>query len=139
MGQSAWDRFMRLRIVEAGRETVAEVLSIMADPASFPSMFHCSAGKDRTGVLAAFLLSLLGVGDATIIEDYTRSAPAMTRLVAYFRASYPEARDGCSRLPPTMVAAHTTTMIEFLGGLRRDYGSVEQFVATLGVAEVIPV
>lgn len=36
-------------------------------------LFHCTAGKDRTGVLAAALLHLLGVGDADILADYTVS------------------------------------------------------------------
>jgi protein-tyrosine phosphatase len=35
-----------------------------------PLMFHCSAGKDRTGVAAALLLTILGVPRDTIIEDY---------------------------------------------------------------------
>ena len=36
----------------------------------FPLVFHCAAGKDRTGVAAALVLSLLGVNDEQIIEDY---------------------------------------------------------------------
>lgn len=35
-----------------------------------PLVFHCAAGKDRTGVAAALILSLLGVSDDVIIEDY---------------------------------------------------------------------
>ena len=35
------------------------------------TLFHCSWGKDRAGVLAAFLLSLLGVGMEEIVKDYT--------------------------------------------------------------------
>lgn len=35
-----------------------------------PLLFHCAAGKDRTGVAAALILSLLGVDDKQIIEDY---------------------------------------------------------------------
>lgn len=44
-----------------------------ADPANLPALFHCSAGKDRTGVLAALLLGALGVSDELIIADYTLS------------------------------------------------------------------
>jgi protein-tyrosine phosphatase len=44
-----------------------------ADPANLPAVFHCSAGKDRTGVLAALLLGALGVSDELIIADYTIS------------------------------------------------------------------
>lgn len=44
-----------------------------ADPANLPAIFHCSAGKDRTGILAALLLSALGVSEELIIADYTLS------------------------------------------------------------------
>jgi protein-tyrosine phosphatase len=44
-----------------------------ADPANLPAVFHCSAGKDRTGILAALLLGALGVSDELIIADYTLS------------------------------------------------------------------
>lgn len=35
-----------------------------------PLVLHCAAGKDRTGVAAALILSLLGVGNDQIVEDY---------------------------------------------------------------------
>jgi protein-tyrosine phosphatase len=35
-----------------------------------PLVFHCSAGKDRTGIAAALLLTALGVPRATVIDDY---------------------------------------------------------------------
>ena len=54
-------------------------------------MFHCSAGKDRTGVLAAVLLGLLGVPDETIVADYALSAAAMQQLIDYYQRSYPDA------------------------------------------------
>ena len=41
-----------------------------ADPEHYPVLEHCTAGKDRTGAVAALLLMLLGVPRATIIEDY---------------------------------------------------------------------
>lgn len=39
-------------------------------PERFALVFHCSAGKDRTGILAALLLAFLGVDRKTIVEDY---------------------------------------------------------------------
>src|SRR6516165_11019553 len=46
-----------------------ELFLRVADGA-LPLLFHCSVGKDRTGIAAALLLELLGVPRATIIEDY---------------------------------------------------------------------
>ena len=44
--------------------------SLLADPANMPVLFHCSAGKDRTGVVSALLLYALGASRETIFEDY---------------------------------------------------------------------
>lgn len=49
-----------------------------------PLLFHCAAGKDRTGVAAAILLGLLGVPDDAILDDYeaTTTLAAPRRLAA---------------------------------------------------------
>ncbi|HUA95973.1 MAG TPA: tyrosine-protein phosphatase, partial [Acidimicrobiales bacterium] len=47
---------------DAGRQ-IAQILSIIAERASHPVIVHCTAGKDRTGVLVAVLMALLGVDD----------------------------------------------------------------------------
>ena len=46
-----------------------------------PLVFHCAAGKDRTGVAAALILSLLGVNDELIVEDYLVTQLAMQNLI----------------------------------------------------------
>ncbi len=46
------------------------ILETAVDAAHRPMLFHCAAGKDRTGIVAAVLLGVLGVPDETIIEDY---------------------------------------------------------------------
>ena len=45
-------------------------------------LFHCAAGKDRTGLLSAIVLSLLGVPEETVVADYALSGEAMERLRA---------------------------------------------------------
>ena len=45
-------------------------------------MFHCAAGKDRTGILAALVLSLVGVPDEVIAEDYTLSGEGVARMIS---------------------------------------------------------
>lgn len=47
-----------------------------------PAVFHCVAGKDRTGVFAACLLSLLGADDEAIIADYVRTNTVMPQVIA---------------------------------------------------------
>ncbi len=57
-------------IVSKRGTAVAAVLRELAQPDSLPAIVHCTAGKDRTGIVIALLLSLLGVPDETIARDY---------------------------------------------------------------------
>jgi protein-tyrosine phosphatase len=61
-------------------------------------VFHCTAGKDRTGVLSAIVLSLLGVDEPTVVADYALSGEAMLRLRAKLIVKYPEGRDSIENL-----------------------------------------
>src|SRR4029453_16083738 len=56
---------------------LVDALEIIAETDNHPLIFHCSAGKDRTGVLAAMVLAAMGVVDEDVVEDYTLSAPLM--------------------------------------------------------------
>lgn len=60
-------------IVDRNAALYGTILRRIADPANLPTLIHCTAGKDRTGVGVALLLMLLGVPDATIVADYTLS------------------------------------------------------------------
>lgn len=51
-----------------------------------PLVFHCAAGKDRTGVAAALILSLLGVSNEVIIDDYLVTQGATESLLKSFHA-----------------------------------------------------
>ncbi len=53
----------------------ATVLSTVAQAATHPVLFHCTAGKDRTGLSAALIQRLCGVPDASIEQDYTLTNP----------------------------------------------------------------
>jgi protein-tyrosine phosphatase len=59
--------FVRLASARQAYHTLFEKL---ADPARLPTLFHCTAGKDRTGWAAAILLTLLEVPRATVVQDY---------------------------------------------------------------------
>jgi protein-tyrosine phosphatase len=58
---------------------IVEALEIIALAENHPLVFHCAVGKDRTGILAAVLLNILGVPDDDVIEDYALSAQPMKR------------------------------------------------------------
>ena len=74
-----------VRMLELGAASFGRLLASIADPERLPALFHCTAGKDRTGMAAALLLSLLGVDEETILDDYElsttyRSNPRVEQL-----------------------------------------------------------
>lgn len=57
-------------------------------------LFHCAAGKDRTGILAAVVLALLGAGRNVIVEDYAATEQNMYAVIPRLRAAaYAQAAD----------------------------------------------
>lgn len=66
--------------------------SVMKRPRTTPIYIFCSAGKDRTGLLSALLLSLVGVPRGDIIKDYVKSAETWENGPYYLREEY------CSKL-----------------------------------------
>lgn len=75
LGDGAGEAMMvglyRWFVTDAGaRERYARVLRLLAEPGGTPLLFHCTAGKDRTGWAAALLLTALGVDRDTVFDDY---------------------------------------------------------------------
>jgi protein-tyrosine phosphatase len=120
-----------------GAPQIATALGILADPASHPVVFHCTVGKDRTGVLAAVTLALLGVPDETIIADYVLSGPAVTALRERWRAHNPEVGAALDEHPETFSAAPTNISWLF-ARLRAEHGSIEGYAESTGAgADVV--
>jgi protein-tyrosine phosphatase len=75
------------RLVEIARPQYREFFRILSNPGHIPLLFHCSAGKDRTGLAAAFILSALGVDREWIYRDYLLSAEYLKDLIQQWLAS----------------------------------------------------
>jgi protein-tyrosine phosphatase len=60
-------------IIRDGTEQLAALFGALSDPSNLPLVFHCSAGKDRTGIAAAVLLMALGVSTDVAKWDYLKS------------------------------------------------------------------
>jgi protein-tyrosine phosphatase len=110
------------------------VLEVLAAPDALPAIFHCTAGKDRTGVLSALVLSILGVDEETVVADYALSGAAMTRLRAKIIVKYPESRETIENISEVFSAA-PAQMEALLDHLRAEYGSVGAYLRRLGAAD----
>jgi protein-tyrosine phosphatase len=128
-------RFLADRYAEVAQDGVAEIgraLDIIAAAGSAPLVIHCASGKDRTGVLAAIVLSLLGVAPGDIAADFALTELATSRLIADWHAFYP----GRELVWPFYGRAPAPLMQLFLTELDGCYGSVRDYVTGyLGLPE----
>jgi len=122
----------RIRQKEFGQQVV-EAMKIIAEPDNHPLVFHCGAGKDRTGILAAMVLSVLGVADDDIIEDYILTAPFMNEIRNRLNND-PETSEDIKDLPEFTWEAAPESMALFLSTIKREYGSVKGYLEAQGAA-----
>jgi protein-tyrosine phosphatase len=126
-------------MVSEGGPMLTSAIDALATGDALPAVMHCSAGKDRTGVLSALLLAFLGVPDETIVADYALSAAAMGRLLDRLKAEYPDATEEVERYAPAVLHVVPETMEQFLADLQTRYGTYDDLAATLGVTEAVAV
>jgi protein-tyrosine phosphatase len=106
-----------LEMLELGAEAIAETLALLARPDSYPVGFFCAAGKDRTGVMTAVLLRLLGAEDEAIVGDYALSGPEIARLLAEVGDRERWATERMAGGAPRLLTAPPTVMRSFLAAL----------------------
>ena len=124
------DRYVFM--AELAGDRIARVVTLLAE-ADAPAVFHCAAGKDRTGVISAIVLGLLGVPDEVIVADYAATRENLDAIVDRLNAleGY---RTMLAALPPETMHANPETIVEFLERLRVRFGSVEDYALASGVA-----
>jgi protein-tyrosine phosphatase len=123
---------MYLRLVEHGGGAVVEALRLLAADAALPAVFHCTAGKDRTGVLAALVLGQLGVPDAAIADDYALTEEALPGTLAWIEANDPARAADFALYPKWVWEAPAAIMLAFLEQVRDAHGSVTERLLSLG-------
>ena len=122
-----------LDMFEQGERELARLLMILADPSAYPAVYHCAAGKDRTGIVSAVILGVLGVPAEIIAEDYALSAEAMERIDAWYRENRPDVVDRMVRYPPAFRVADPRTMVALLHLVEREHGSMVGYAGSIGV------
>jgi protein-tyrosine phosphatase len=101
---------------------------------SRPVLFHCAAGKDRTGVLCALLLDVLGVERNRIAEDYAMTSSRLAQVLERLAALEPYQRTLLGSTP----ADHeplAETMLSFLAALDERYEGAEGWLLASGCPE----
>lgn len=126
------EAFMELysEILKSGGSAYGEILRHVRDEPQDGCLFHCTAGKDRTAVIAAILLLLAGIDDEAIARDYELTTygrqPDRDRTIERLKkhAFFAENPDRALN----MLSARYETMLAFLDLLRQKYGGAEGYV-----------
>ncbi len=118
-------------ILDERQAAVKAILELMADDA-FPVLIHCTAGKDRTGLITALLLGLAGVDHATIAEDYALTAQYGAELLTQLHDQAAAAgRDMVTYA--RFLEAKPAAMHNTLAYLEEKYVSVPAYLAQIGL------
>jgi protein-tyrosine phosphatase len=123
-----------LEMADESHGEIAQVLRLLSHGDNAPAVFHCTAGKDRTGVTAAVLLSLLGCSRETVVADYTESHAAMDALRLKLAAKYPAAKDTIMAADD-LFSADAVSIELFLDHLITRHGSVLGFAHFAGLTD----
>jgi protein-tyrosine phosphatase len=107
---------MYRQIFEAGKGEIARALRVLLG-ASGAAVYHCAAGKDRTGIITMFLLSIAGACREDIVADYEVSHT----YIRWFT--------------PDISGSHYSNMEGALDWLGRRYGGATEYLRSVGIAE----
>lgn len=111
-------------MIETGAEEIRTALELMCDDT--PLVFHCMAGKDRTGITAAVALKLLGVADDDIAADYALTRYGMARYRGWMESNG-RTLHGQWGLEPVAEAMHG-----LLDNIDRTFGSIDSYAKAIG-------
>ncbi len=111
-------------ILEQSKPQIKAAVEILARSRGV-TLFHCAAGKDRTGILAALILGLVNVPNRDIVSNYEVSYTNLRRN-AYFKAN--------AQHHNAMMYSVNDFMEETLVYLREHYGTIEAYLEGIGVS-----
>jgi len=121
--------------IEGGTAAVRNTFAVIAEnvQAGVATLFHCAAGRDRTGIMSALLLGVVDVTFGEIARDYVqsnRNARRVTKRLADnpLYANH-EAHQG------EVILLHEQTILGFMRLLQQKHGTPRQFCLDSGVSE----
>ncbi|NLT58032.1 MAG: tyrosine-protein phosphatase [Clostridiales bacterium] len=94
-------------------------------------LFNCTAGKDRTGVIAAMVLQLCGVARLDIVADYMVTATYLAPKLMLW------AQQSDAEIPKSLLSSEPATIEAFLDHLDRTYGGAERFLIRSGLEPAV--
>jgi protein-tyrosine phosphatase len=118
--------------LDSGRPAYRSLFDTVAE-SDGAVVFHCAAGKDRTGIAAALMLDLAGVADEDIVEDYAVSASLLEGAFKDWEATEEQKKRAAELGPETvklMLGSEPEYIVDTLDYIRGRWGSSEGYLAT---------
>ena len=118
-----------LRYLQRRPDSIVAALRAIAEPDG-ATMVHCAAGKDRTGMVVALALSMVGVARQQIAADYAHTQSQIKAILDHLARSnlYDYETDQPSKIPP----ASEQLMLDVLSAIDEDFGGVSGWLAAQG-------
>ncbi len=104
----------------AAIQRYVDFFALLQDESKVPLLFHCTAGKDRTGMGAALILYALGVDEDIIMNDYLLSNRYLAEKYGKFIQTYPEME--------SLFTVHEDFLRAGLDKIKADHGSVDNYL-----------
>ena len=117
-------------LLRFGAPGIKYVLDLVSEADRHPVAFYCTAGKDRTGVLTAIILSICGVTSEDIVEDYSLSANVYAEMNDH--KAMVGALSQRNLDAKTFLGAPPEVMADTLIAIKENYGSVEGYCDWIG-------
>jgi len=115
-------------MLEANKEQFKELFEVFYDHPYDAIMFNCSAGKDRTGVVAALLLDLAGCHEYDIVKDYSESYENNMAMIKQLEEMMPSEDE-------KFLGSDPRVMMKFIAYLRENYGSTKGYLLNIGFSD----
>ena len=132
-GEFSWDKVYIKRAL-AHRDWFCDTFTACAE-ADGMVLYHCTTGKDRTGILTCCLLGAVGVSREDIAADYCLSQVYLQDMFAAMRDGTLTIREGPSNFKPYVFETPFSAMLGFYDFLTDTFGSVRGYLRDIGVRE----
>jgi len=120
-------------------EMIREILAVLTDPSTYPAVVCCSSGVDRTGIVTAVVLGLLGVADDIVVRDYAASREATLRRIGRLRFEHPRSvGQALDRYGTGLLGVVPDAMAALLKRVRSEHGSFVGYAESIDMAGAVP-
>lgn len=122
-----------VRVIDDRGAMILQILDAIAEAPDGAVLFHCAAGKDRTGIVAALLLSVAGVGRDHVLDDYELTAVQMVAVLPdYERRAAERGQD--LRSMYALLASPRETMAALLDHIDARHGGIVAYLDAIGLS-----